>query len=66
MNFDEDWAKEMDQVSEGLADQEYCKKMGKEVPITARYLEEHGVKFNHHGQQYPPPCSLKYICEWRY
>jgi cation diffusion facilitator CzcD-associated flavoprotein CzcO len=34
-NFDADWIKEMDLVSNGLADSEYCKKMEIEVPITA-------------------------------
>lgn len=37
-NFDPDWIKEMDRVSNGLADLEYCRKMGEEVPITAQYL----------------------------
>jgi len=50
LNFDPDWIKEMDQVSNGLADLEYCKKMGEEVPVTARYLLDHGVKLNHHGE----------------
>jgi tricarballylate dehydrogenase len=35
-NFDADWIKEMDLVSNGLADLEYCKKLGVEVPITAQ------------------------------
>jgi succinate dehydrogenase/fumarate reductase flavoprotein subunit len=65
-NFDPDWIKvsdssvslmcaeasqEMDRVSGGLADLEYCKKLGKEVPETAQYLLDHGVKLNHHGKQ---------------
>jgi hypothetical protein len=44
-NFDPDWIKEMHLDSNGLADMEYCKKMGVEVPITA-----HGVKLNHHSK----------------
>ncbi len=50
LNFDTDWKHEMARVSNGLADQEYCKKMEDEVPITARYLLDHGVKLNHHGE----------------
>src|SRR6185437_3508660 len=38
-------------VSEGLADQEYCLKMEKEVPTTVQYLIDHGVKFNHHDEE---------------
>jgi hypothetical protein len=34
-NFDTDWIKEMDLVSNGLADSEYCKKMGIRVPTMA-------------------------------
>ena len=34
-NFDADWIKERDLVSNGLPDSEYCKKMGMEVPIMA-------------------------------
>src|SRR5271156_4449356 len=49
-NFDKDWIKEMDLVSNGLADSEYCKKMGIEAPTMAEYLLDHGVKINHHGQ----------------
>jgi succinate dehydrogenase/fumarate reductase flavoprotein subunit len=49
--FDTDWKNEMHRVSEGLADQEYCKKMEQEVPITAQYLIDHGVKFNHHDEK---------------
>ena len=45
-----DTFQEMDRVSGGLADLEYCKKMGTEVPITAQYLLDHGVKLNHHGK----------------
>src|SRR5436305_13707219 len=32
-NFEADWIKESDLVSNGLADSEYCKKMGMEIPI---------------------------------
>jgi succinate dehydrogenase/fumarate reductase flavoprotein subunit len=49
-NFDLHWIKEMHMVSNGLADMEYCKKMGAEVPITAQYLIDHGVKLNRHGK----------------
>lgn len=50
-NFDAHWKHEMKRVSEGLADQEYCAKMEKEVPITAQYLLDHGVKLNHHDEK---------------
>ena len=49
--FDTDWKHEMHRVSEGLADQDYCKKMEQEVPITAQYLIDHGVEFNHHDEK---------------
>jgi len=48
-NFDADWIKEMDLVSDGLADSECYKKKGMEVPIITYYLLDHGVKLNHHG-----------------
>ncbi|KAK0253800.1 hypothetical protein LTS09_011104 [Friedmanniomyces endolithicus] len=38
------------QVSNGLADEEYCHKLQKEAGITAHYLEDHGVKFVHHDE----------------
>jgi tricarballylate dehydrogenase len=50
-NFDLDWKHEMKRVSNGLADQEYCARMEQEVPITAQYLIDHGVKFNHHDEK---------------
>jgi tricarballylate dehydrogenase len=49
--FDSHWKHEMARVSEGLADQEYCLKMEKEVPTTVQYLIDHGVKFNHHDEE---------------
>lgn len=49
--FDTHWKNEMARVSEGLADQEYCLKMEKEVPISVQYLIDHGVKFNHHDEK---------------
>lgn len=49
--FDSDWKNEMALVSNGLADQAYCKKMETEVPITVQYLLDHGVKFNHHDEK---------------
>ena len=44
LKFDKDWKKEMARVSEGLADQAYCEKMEVEAPLTAQYLQEHGVE----------------------
>lgn len=38
-------------VSQGLADMDYCRKMEEEVPITAQYLLDHGVKLNHHDEK---------------
>jgi hypothetical protein len=49
--FDSDWIKEMASVSNGLADMEYCKKLGEEVPTTAQYLQDHGVQLNHHDEK---------------
>lgn len=49
--FDDKWKDEMHLVSEGLADQAYCKKMEDEVPVTAQYLLDHGVKLNHHDEK---------------
>ena len=42
--------KEMRRVSDGVADEAYCEKLRKEAPVSARYLEEHGVKFVHHDE----------------
>jgi succinate dehydrogenase/fumarate reductase flavoprotein subunit len=50
LNFDEDWVKEMRLVSNGLADEDYCHKLAQEAPISAKYLEERGVKFVHHDE----------------
>lgn len=35
--FDSDWKNEMALVSEGMADQDYCKKMEIEAPITGMF-----------------------------
>lgn len=51
LDFDEDWVKEMRLVSNGLADEDYCHKLKDEAPVSARYLEDHGVKFVHHDEQ---------------
>lgn len=40
----------MRRVSNGIADEEYCEKLRQEAPISARYLEERGVKFVHHDE----------------
>lgn len=48
--FDDKWKDEMALVSNGLADQDYCYKMDQEVPDTAQYLLDHGVKLNHHDE----------------
>ncbi|KAK5731203.1 hypothetical protein LTR15_001142 [Elasticomyces elasticus] len=50
LDFDEDWVHEMKNVSNGLADEQYCLKLQKEAGTTARYLENHGVKFVHHDE----------------
>lgn len=49
--FDDKWKDEMHLVSKGLADQDYCKRMEQEVPVTAQYLLDHGVKLNHHDEK---------------
>lgn len=49
--FDSDWKHEMTRVSNGLADLDYCKRMEDEVPVTAQYLLDHGVKLNHHDEK---------------
>jgi tricarballylate dehydrogenase len=48
--FDEDWKHEMKMVSRGEADQDYCEKLGREAQATALYVQDHGVKFNHHDE----------------
>lgn len=50
-DFDKDWVKEMDLVSKGLADLDYCAKLGKLAPQLAQYLESHGVTLNHHDEK---------------
>jgi succinate dehydrogenase/fumarate reductase flavoprotein subunit len=50
LDFDPDWVKEMRRVSNGVADEDYCEKLRREAPVSARYLEEHGVKFVHHDE----------------
>ncbi|KAH9834323.1 Succinate dehydrogenase/fumarate reductase flavoprotein subunit [Teratosphaeria destructans] len=50
LNFDEDWVKEMRLVSNGLADEDYCHKLGKEAGVTAHYLQDRGVKWVHHDE----------------
>ncbi|KAK2615858.1 hypothetical protein N8I77_002583 [Diaporthe amygdali] len=49
-HFDDKWKDEMALVSNGLADQDYCRKMEQEVPDTAQYLLDHGVKLNHYDE----------------
>lgn len=48
--FDDGWKHEMRLVSNGLADQEYCIKMEREVPGTVQYLLDHGVTLNHYDE----------------
>lgn len=40
----------MRRVSNGIADEKYCEKLRQEAPVSARYLEDHGVKFVHHDE----------------
>ncbi|KAK3051935.1 hypothetical protein LTR09_006889 [Extremus antarcticus] len=51
LDFDADWVKEMRRVSNGVADEDYCEKLRREAPVSARYLEDHGVKFVHHDEE---------------
>ncbi|KAK4982190.1 hypothetical protein LTR66_009422 [Elasticomyces elasticus] len=50
-DFDQDWVKEMREVSNGMADELYCLKLQQEAKKTATYLEEHGVQLNHHDEK---------------
>jgi aspartate oxidase len=50
-NFDKDWVKEMKLVSKGLADLDYCAKLGQIVPSLAQYLLDHGVQLNYHDEK---------------
>jgi aspartate oxidase len=50
-NFDSNWIKEMELVSNGLADLDYCHKFGELVPSLTQYLIDHGVKLNHHDEK---------------
>ncbi|KAF5521767.1 3-ketosteroid 1-dehydrogenase helE [Colletotrichum aenigma] len=50
LDFDDHWVKEMRRVSNGAADEDYCEKLRQEAPLSARYLEDHGVKFVHHDE----------------
>jgi aspartate oxidase len=50
LNLDEDWVEEMRLVSDGLADEDYCHKLAREAPISAKYLEEREVKSFHHDE----------------
>ena len=40
----------MRRVSNGVADEDYCEKLRQEAPISAKYLEKHGIKFVHHDE----------------
>ncbi|MBV9595182.1 MAG: FAD-binding protein, partial [Actinobacteria bacterium] len=41
------WVGEMQEVSKGLADLEYCLAYEQEVPATGKFLMDHGVEFLH-------------------
>lgn len=41
----------MRRVSNGVADEDYCEKLRREAPVSARYLENKGVKFVHHDEE---------------
>lgn len=49
--FDEDWKHEMKAVSKGEADMVYCEKLGQEAQKTALFVQDHGVRFNHHDEE---------------
>lgn len=38
-------------VSDGLADEDYCRKLENLVPGVAQYLLDHGFKLNHHDDK---------------
>ncbi|KAF1978889.1 FAD/NAD(P)-binding domain-containing protein [Bimuria novae-zelandiae CBS 107.79] len=49
--FDSDRKHEMALASNGLADHSYCATLEREAQATAKYVGEHGVKFNHHDEE---------------
>ncbi|GAB7346789.1 hypothetical protein MBLNU459_g1889t1 [Dothideomycetes sp. NU459] len=51
LDFDSDWIHEMRRVSEGQADEAYCRRLGEEARTTAEYLENHGVRLVHHDEK---------------
>ena len=51
LTFDEDWIKEMVQVSDGQADLEYCQKLAREAKTTVEYVEKRGVSFIRHEEK---------------
>jgi tricarballylate dehydrogenase len=55
LNFDEDWVKEMIQVSKGQADLEYCHKLAQHAKSAVEYVENHGVEFIRHQEKNVSP-----------
>jgi tricarballylate dehydrogenase len=45
----------MQELSGGLADADYCRRLESEVPATLRFLEAHGVELMHYG----PPVAMR-------
>lgn len=43
-NLDPNWVDFMAEVSGGLSDREYCRKLEAETPTTVKFLRDHGVK----------------------
>lgn len=49
--FDEDWIKEMIQVSDGQADLAYCRTLAREAKTTVEDVEKRGVNFIRHEEK---------------
>lgn len=45
----------MQELSNGLADQEYCRRLEAETPTTLQFLLDHGVELVHYG----PPVAMR-------
>src|SRR5436190_11116698 len=50
--LDPTWVGTVQDVSDGLADLEYCQTFESEVPNTVRFLKEHGVELLHNVEEH--------------
>lgn len=63
--LDAAWKDKVQETSKGLADQEYCLALEREVPATMKYLEDHGVEIYQHWEkdvalEYETDLSIKW------